>query len=55
MAFFLLLAVASSVYLVYVLEILKLRRRFRRESREQLAHRLETGEFEAVAPPGDQP
>jgi len=47
----LLLALAASVYLVYLLEILKLRRRFRRESEAQLVQRLETGEFDAVDPP----
>ena len=51
MAAILLVALAASVYLVYLLEILKLRRRFRRETEEQLEHRLETGEFEAVTPP----
>lgn len=45
----LLLALGASVYLVYVLEILKLRRRFRRESVEQVEERLETGEFETVS------
>lgn len=44
-------ALAASVYLVYLLEILKLRRRFRRESEEELERRMETGEFEAVVPP----
>jgi UDP-GlcNAc:undecaprenyl-phosphate GlcNAc-1-phosphate transferase len=51
MAGILLVALAASVYLVYVLEILKLRRRFRRESVDEVRRRLETGEFEAVAPP----
>jgi UDP-GlcNAc:undecaprenyl-phosphate GlcNAc-1-phosphate transferase len=51
MAAILLVALAASVYLIYLLEILKLRRRFRRETEEQIEHRLETGEFEAIAPP----
>jgi len=50
MAAILLLAIAASVYLVYVLEILKLRRRFRRETEEQFEQRLETEEFEAIPP-----
>jgi UDP-GlcNAc:undecaprenyl-phosphate GlcNAc-1-phosphate transferase len=50
MAAILLLALAASVYLVYVLEILKLRRRFRRETVAQVEHRLETGEFQPVDP-----
>lgn len=51
MAAILLVALAASVYLVYVLEILKVRRRFRRETEEQVARRLETGEFEAIPRP----
>lgn len=50
-----LVVVAASVYLVYVLEILKfkvtLRRRFGRSGREldaEVAHAMETGEFDAV-------
>ena len=63
-----LMALASSIYLVYVLEILKLKRfrqfQLRNEStlagmpepaeeeiNAQVAHELETGEFEAVRPP----
>jgi UDP-GlcNAc:undecaprenyl-phosphate GlcNAc-1-phosphate transferase len=49
MGLILLAGVAASVYLVYLLEILKIRRRFRRESPEQVEERLETGEFEAVS------
>ena len=45
------IALAASVYLVYLLEILKLRRRFRRETDEELEARLETGEFDAITPP----
>jgi UDP-GlcNAc:undecaprenyl-phosphate/decaprenyl-phosphate GlcNAc-1-phosphate transferase len=60
-----LLVAAASVYLVYVLEILKFRRlaaiRVRRlrpeaspaEIELDVAKRLETGEFQAVAEPGD--
>lgn len=48
---FLLLAAAASIYLVYVLEILKLRRRFRRETEEQIEARIETNEFDAIVPP----
>jgi UDP-GlcNAc:undecaprenyl-phosphate/decaprenyl-phosphate GlcNAc-1-phosphate transferase len=60
-----LIAAAASVYLVYVLEILKFRRlhaiRVRRlrpetspaEIELEVAKRLETGEFEAVSEPGD--
>jgi UDP-GlcNAc:undecaprenyl-phosphate GlcNAc-1-phosphate transferase len=48
MGLILLAGVAASVYLVYLLEIVKVRRRFRRETPEQIAQRLETGEFEAV-------
>jgi len=48
---FLLLAVAASVYLVYLLEILKLRRRFRRDTDEQFERRIETSEFDAIEPP----
>ncbi len=44
----LLAGLAASVYLVYLLEILKVRRRFRRESEEEVQRRLETGEFQAV-------
>lgn len=46
------IAVATSVYLVYVLEILKFRRRFRRRrpdaTDEEISEQLETGEFDAV-------
>ena len=45
------LALAASVYLVYLLEILKLRRRFRRETSEEVQHRLETGEFGEIELP----
>jgi UDP-GlcNAc:undecaprenyl-phosphate GlcNAc-1-phosphate transferase len=48
MAAILLAALAASVYLVYLLEILKFRGRFRRETDEQVQARLETGEFEAI-------
>ncbi|MCW2966403.1 MAG: undecaprenyl/decaprenyl-phosphate alpha-N-acetylglucosaminyl 1-phosphate transferase [Solirubrobacteraceae bacterium] len=48
MAAILLVALGASVYLVYVLEILKLRRRFRRETEAEVEHRLETGEFQAL-------
>ncbi len=60
-----LIVAAASVYLVYVLEILKFRRldavRIRRlrpeaspaEIERDVAKHLETGEFEAVASPGD--
>ncbi len=51
MAAIFLLALGASVYLVYVLEILKLRRRFRRETAERVAERIETGEFQAVGRP----
>ncbi|MCW2991011.1 MAG: hypothetical protein JWM73_1605 [Solirubrobacterales bacterium] len=51
MAAFLALAIGASAYLVYVLEILKLRRRFRRESVEEIERRMETGEFDALEPP----
>jgi UDP-GlcNAc:undecaprenyl-phosphate GlcNAc-1-phosphate transferase len=46
----LLAALAASVYLVYVLEILKLRRVLRRQGRSdsEIEQRLETGEFDAV-------
>lgn len=50
MAGILLVALAASVYLVYLLEILKLRRRFRRETEEEIERRLETGEFDALQP-----
>ena len=51
MVFFGLLAVASSIYLVYVLEILKLRRgRLNPTTGEFEAVNPETGEFEAVEP-----
>ncbi|HET6547100.1 MAG TPA: MraY family glycosyltransferase [Solirubrobacter sp.] len=50
-----LIALAASVYLVYVLEILKFRRLFARRrpeaSEDELAVALETGEFEAVEVP----
>ena len=46
-------ALAASVYLVYVLEILKFRRRFRRRrpdaTDEEISEQLETGEFDAVS------
>src|SRR3954469_17142091 len=48
MASILAVALSASVYLVYLLEILKFRRRFRRETDEQVERRLETGEFEAI-------
>lgn len=48
-----LLALAASVYLVYVLEILKFRRRFARRkpdaTDEEISEQLETGEFDAVS------
>ncbi|HET8638976.1 MAG TPA: MraY family glycosyltransferase [Solirubrobacterales bacterium] len=51
MVFFGLLAIASSIYLVYVLEILKLRRgRLNPTTGEFEAVNPETGEFEAVEP-----
>jgi UDP-GlcNAc:undecaprenyl-phosphate GlcNAc-1-phosphate transferase len=51
MVFFGLLAIASSIYLIYVLEILKLRRgRLNPTTGEFEAVNLETGEFEAVEP-----
>ncbi len=43
-----LIALAASVYLVYVLEIVKFRRRRPHATDEQVAHELETGEFEAL-------
>jgi UDP-GlcNAc:undecaprenyl-phosphate GlcNAc-1-phosphate transferase len=47
-----LLAVAASVYLVYVLEIVKFRRLFTRRrpeaTDEEVAEQLETGEFQAL-------
>jgi UDP-GlcNAc:undecaprenyl-phosphate GlcNAc-1-phosphate transferase len=50
-----LIALAASVYLVYVLEILKFRRLFARRrpeaSEDELTVALETGEFEAVEVP----
>jgi UDP-GlcNAc:undecaprenyl-phosphate/decaprenyl-phosphate GlcNAc-1-phosphate transferase len=55
MAAILALALAASIYLVYLLEILKLRRRFRRDSEEEFERRIETGEFEALSPPRRQP
>jgi UDP-GlcNAc:undecaprenyl-phosphate GlcNAc-1-phosphate transferase len=45
-----LLVLAASVYLVYVLEILKFRRLTRRLTAEQAEHVWETGEFAAVEP-----
>ena len=48
MAAILAVALAASVYLVYLLEILKFRRIFRRETDEEVERRLETGEFQAV-------
>jgi UDP-GlcNAc:undecaprenyl-phosphate GlcNAc-1-phosphate transferase len=53
MAFCGLLAIAASIYLVYVLEILKLRRfgRVDPETGEFGVIDRETGEFEAIAPP----
>ena len=60
MAIFLLLALAASVYVIFVLEILKLRR-FRHRGDpaepvdpdvdEAVARELETGEYEAGPPP----
>lgn len=47
----LLVALSASVYLVYLLEIVKLRGRFRRETEEEVERRLETGEFEALGQP----
>ncbi|HEY8584276.1 MAG TPA: MraY family glycosyltransferase [Capillimicrobium sp.] len=48
-----LLALAASVYLVYVLEILKFRRRFARRkpdaTEDEIEQQLETGEFDAVS------
>jgi UDP-GlcNAc:undecaprenyl-phosphate GlcNAc-1-phosphate transferase len=46
-----LIAVAASVYLVYVLEIVKFRRRRPNATDEEVAHELETGEFEALDSP----
>ena len=43
-----LIALAASVYLVYVLEIVKFRRRRPNATDEEVAHELETGEFEAL-------
>lgn len=43
-----LVALAASVYLVYVLEIVKFRRRRPGASDEEVAHELETGEFDAL-------
>ena len=43
-----LIALAASVYLVYVLEIVKFRRRRPGATDEEVAHELETGEFEAL-------
>jgi UDP-GlcNAc:undecaprenyl-phosphate GlcNAc-1-phosphate transferase len=43
-----LIALAASVYLVYVLEIVKFRRRRPHATDEEVAHELETGEFEAL-------
>ena len=58
---FFLVAIAASVYLVYTLEILKFRRFRERQLRtaeltedeieDEIERELETGEFEAVAPP----
>jgi UDP-GlcNAc:undecaprenyl-phosphate GlcNAc-1-phosphate transferase len=49
------LALAASVYLVYVLEILKFKRRFARRQPDatdaDVQRHLETGEFDAVEPP----
>ncbi|MBX5439991.1 MAG: undecaprenyl/decaprenyl-phosphate alpha-N-acetylglucosaminyl 1-phosphate transferase [Solirubrobacteraceae bacterium] len=51
-----LVALAASVYLVYVLEILKFRRLLRRRrpeaTDEEVARHLETGEFDALDDPG---
>jgi UDP-GlcNAc:undecaprenyl-phosphate GlcNAc-1-phosphate transferase len=50
-----LIALATSIYLVYVLEILKFRRLLRRRrpdaTDEEVAERLETGEFDALEIP----
>jgi UDP-GlcNAc:undecaprenyl-phosphate GlcNAc-1-phosphate transferase len=43
-----LIALAASVYLVYVLEIVKFRRRRPHATDEEVAQELETGEFEAL-------
>jgi UDP-GlcNAc:undecaprenyl-phosphate GlcNAc-1-phosphate transferase len=43
-----LIALAASVYLVYVLEIVKFRRRRPNATDEEVAQELETGEFEAL-------
>jgi len=48
-----LIALAASVYLVYVLEIVKFRRRRPGATDEEVAHELETGEFEALDSSGD--
>ncbi len=45
-----LIALAASVYLVYVLEIVKFRRRRPGATDEQVARELETGEFDALDP-----
>jgi len=62
MAAFGMIAVAASVYLVLVLEILKFRRWRERQLRRQalsedeieteIAREVETGEFDALQPPG---
>jgi len=49
-----LVALAASVYLVYVLEIVKFRRRRPHASDEEVARALETGEFDALDS-GDRP
>jgi len=51
MAAILSVALGASVYLVYLLEILKFRGRFRRESDAEVERRLETGEFETLESP----
>jgi UDP-GlcNAc:undecaprenyl-phosphate GlcNAc-1-phosphate transferase len=48
-----LVALAASVYLVYVLEIVKFRRRRPGASDEEVARELETGEFDALDSPRD--
>jgi UDP-GlcNAc:undecaprenyl-phosphate/decaprenyl-phosphate GlcNAc-1-phosphate transferase len=67
MVFLALLAVAASIYLVYVLEIFRFRLRRTREIRreepgtaeheivERVTHEVETGEFEVVRIPPEEP
>ena len=62
---FFLVAIAASVYLVYTLEILKFRRFRERQLRtaklpedeieDEIERELETGEFEAVELPANEP